>query len=97
MNLLADVDPSQAWTAILSGSVSASGILGAVLWWLFYTHLPSKDKQTKELVDAHSVRCDQLVKDYKECSRDERQTFSTALDKVLTHCTEEFRRIVKEK
>lgn len=43
-----------------SGWVGA-GLLGAVLAWLLLFHLPSKDKQLRELMEAHAKQLDAIV------------------------------------
>lgn len=38
-----------------------TGLLGAVLSWLLFVHLPAKDKQLKELVDSQDVQLKELL------------------------------------
>jgi hypothetical protein len=55
--MLADViDP-------LSGGAGwiGAGLLGAVLTWLFFMHLPSKDKQLRELTEAKDKQIEGLI------------------------------------
>lgn len=75
---------SQVEPAILGGNAGwvGTGLLGAVLSWIFFWHLPAKDKQLKELIDS------QL-----ECSREERKNFREALDRVVEHCSAENERL----
>ena len=65
-------DPS----GVLAGHAGwvGAGILGAVLAWLFFIHLPSKDKQLKELLEVADKRMASLIKDK-----------DTQLDAALLH------------
>lgn len=40
-----------------------AGLLGSVLGWMFFIHLPSKDKQLKELIDAKDAQLKDLLTD----------------------------------
>ena len=64
-----------------------AGLLGLVLGWLLLVHLPSKDKQTKELVDG-------MLNRHEVMEREQRQTFRESLDQVVNHCKEEFATIL---
>lgn len=58
-----------------------TGLLGAVLSWLLFVHLPSKDKQAKEmatanadqvksLVETHDARCGSLTEQFLATLKD---------------------------
>ena len=81
------------------------GLLGAVLSWLLFIHLPAKDKINREKDEAHAVtqrelieRHDAAVKDLLDRNqatmRDLRETFSDALREVTNHCKDELAQIV---
>ena len=75
---------TSAEATILAGNAGwvGTGLLGAVLSWIFFWHLPAKDKQLKELMDS------QL-----SYSREERKNFREALDKIVEHCSQENQRL----
>lgn len=62
-----------------------AGLLGMVLCWVFFVHLPAKDKQVKELMekcDTHNAAiADKFVADLKEA----RATFGNMLTMVATN------------
>lgn len=64
------VDPASGWTA--------AGIATAVIGWLIFRHIPSREKQNETLTAR-------LLDDNKE----DREKFTEALDKVIEHCREE--------
>lgn len=49
----------------LSGATgwTSFGIAGLVLAWLLLKHIPEKDKQLKDLIDAHSIQTDKAHDD----------------------------------
>src|SRR5215218_8818549 len=69
-----------AQTPTLSGSEGwvGAGLLGAVLAWLMFVHLPGKDKQIDKLIADK----DQLI---KELGSDHVK----AIDKVIVNCKED--------
>lgn len=69
--------------AALSGGSGwlGAGLLGGVLAWLLFVHLPSKDKQLKEFMDAKDKHVEMMASRYQ-----------IALDVVITHCREEMGR-----
>jgi len=81
LSLLADATSAATDTLIpgVSGWVGA-GLLGLVLSWLLFVHLPNKDKQLKEFVDAKDALVRDLTVKFKE-----------ALDIVISHCDEEIK------
>lgn len=67
-----------------------AGLLGSVLVWIFFFHLPAKDKQLKDLIDS----CDKHTKEITETLtgelkesrlevREARQKFDSALRYVV--------------
>lgn len=83
---------------------SAFGLAGLILCWLFFRHLPDKDKQLKEKDEAHLAQVRDLTKTFtdqlKEMSansaateRERRADFKAALDTVVAHCEREGQRI----
>lgn len=87
------IDPASA-TAWATGS--AAGLLGLVLFWLAYSHLPGKDKQITDIVTVYNARTDAkdaqimlLVNTTISVGDIQRKDFTVALDKVVVHCAEE--------
>ncbi len=61
-----------------------AGLLGGVLGWLLFVHLPSKDKQLKELMESKDGMVRDLAKEFR-----------LDLDRIVTHCKDENERIVE--
>lgn len=93
--MIADNDP-------LSGGAGwvGAGLLGAVLAWLMFVHLPAKDKQFEKLTTSNQERCDAqdkahdvrvVAKDsfYAEMLRQQRSDYKSSLDTVVEHCKTE--------
>jgi len=53
-----DIGSGAGWVGV--------GLLGPVLWWLCYQHLPAKDKQLLDLMDRHSAEMDRQFKRYED-------------------------------
>jgi hypothetical protein len=66
-----------------SGWVGA-GLLGAVLSWLMFIHLPAKDKQLKEIIDGKDDLLKGIMKASGDHVRELQVTFTNAL--VDLHC-----------
>jgi hypothetical protein len=82
-------------------------LLGGVLWWLLYNHLPAKDKQISDLVAVQNKVVSDLVtttndrQDKKDESHaksltDTRTDFKQCLDKVVAHCSEEMEKLTSK-
>jgi len=74
----------------------AFGLAVAILGWLAFYHLPSKDKQQADMNDKHAAameRKDQqvmtMIAGHQTESERQRQAFTSALDRVVEHCREE--------
>lgn len=57
------------------GGWVGAGLLGLVLAWLLFWHLPAKDKQIGEVIDKHAAEA--------KATRDD---FKTALASIMAHC-----------
>ena len=66
-----------------------AGLLGLVLGWLLLVHLPSKDKQQRDLIDTFHQRSDRIATLNATESAAQREAFQGAMDKVVTHCSDE--------
>ena len=68
----------------LSGGAGwlGAGLLGAVLSWLLLVHLPSKDKQLKDLLESKD-------KQLAEHLRLNNEEHSKQINAVVLHCKEE--------
>ena len=45
---------------------AGTGLLGAVLAWLCFIHLPAKDKQIKEMLEKHAAERAEVRQDVKQ-------------------------------
>ena len=86
--LLAQSDP----TGTLAGSSGwlGAGLLGLVLCWLCFFHLPAKDKQIKEFIDGKDAQLaakDKQLAEFMEAKDAHIETmavkFKEALDAVI--------------
>lgn len=59
-------------TTIASGWVG-TGLLGGILAWLLFVHLPNKDKQLEKIMATHDSQMDAALKAYREELKVERQ------------------------
>lgn len=55
-----------------------TGLLGAVLGWLLFWHLPAKDKQITDMIDKNDARLEAT-----------RTAYQKSLDSVVAHCEAE--------
>jgi len=69
----------------LSGGAGwvGAGLLGAVLSWLLLLYLPSKDKQTTALMDAHSQTVSTLYAEFAKERAILTENFNKALNIVI--------------
>lgn len=91
---------------VLSGGAGwvGTGLLGSVLAWLLFAHLPAKDRQVKELIDGRdalvrdqAIRHRDQIKDmvaqheasFALAEKDRRADFQGALKIVVDHCDKE--------
>lgn len=65
-----------------------AGMLGMVLSWLFFVHLPGKDKQLLAVIEANSVREAALRREFLESLRAQRDEFRAMLQAVGKLATE---------
>lgn len=92
----------------LSGGAgwAGAGLLGLVLAWLLFVHLPAKDKQLKEFTEGKDKHVTELtvtyenklevaIKAFKEESKEDKAEFKMALDAVLAHCEKETKELVE--
>ena len=63
--------PADPLPALGSGWAGA-GLLGLVLSWLLFIHLPNKDKQILELVKAKDIAVGEAIKSFREEAAAER-------------------------
>ena len=84
--LLAQVEPLAG--SGVSGWAGA-GILGLVLSWLLFVHLPSKDKQLKDLIDTYNTRADTVMDKFTTSLTNAETEFNSALKLVVEHCEKE--------
>jgi hydroxypyruvate isomerase len=83
------------------GSAAATGwgafcLAVAVLYWIAFHHLPSKDKQQTEMLDKHGAAMEkkdaqvmQVIRDSHAEGERQRVSFTNNLEMVVAHCKEE--------
>lgn len=74
----------QTQTDALAGSAGwvGTGLLGAVLSWMFFVHLPAKDKQLKEKDQIHESTVLRATESHKGVVKDLQTEFRAALKEV---------------
>lgn len=95
-------DGATSVTDVLTGGAGwvGTGLLGSVLGWIFFKHLPDKDKQVESLitsrdalVERQAQRVENTLKEQVEfmakTDRERREDFRAALDVVVNHCRQE--------
>ena len=93
---------AQIATDPLSGGAGwvGTGLLGSVLGWLLFVHLPNKDKQILGLVESRDKLVEKITSDFrtsldnlvdKGSAKDKelRDDFKQSLQKVVDHCEKE--------
>jgi uncharacterized protein YicC (UPF0701 family) len=93
---------AQIATDPLSGSSGwvGTGMLGAIMAWLLYVHLPAKDKQILGLIESRDKLVEKLTADFRASldsllaqgsSKDKelRDDFKMSLQKITDHCEKE--------
>lgn len=89
-----------------SGWVS-TGLVGGILGWLLYVHLPAKDKQILGLVESRDQLVSKLTAEFraslesllsqdKDKDKELRDDFKVSLQKVTDHAEREIEVIVSE-
>jgi hypothetical protein len=85
--LLAD-DPVANALGGASGWVGA-GLLGGVLAWLLFIHLPAKDKQLREVLDAKDKQITDLLDKERDSVKLLTREYREGLKDVAAHCEAE--------
>lgn len=90
LDLFAQIAPpiTDAAAAGIAGW-TGTGLLGSVLAWLMFKHLPAKDQQVKELIETHLAALRDKDKAFVAEIHDQRNEFKLSLEKVVAHCEEE--------
>ena len=60
-----------------------AGLLGAILGWLLFVHLPAKDKLVRDLIKDCDVHNDEVVKQFVAQIAQQRADFQEALRFVM--------------
>jgi len=79
-----EIDP----IAGASGWVGA-GLLGLVLGWLLFKHLPEKDRQLETIMKLKDEQIFLVIRTHDEQDRTQQAVFQQALQKVVDHCERE--------
>lgn len=77
-----------------------AGLLGAVLWWLLFKHLPAKDKQIADLIDRQDAFVRELTNNFRDAmqaaaavsaaqDKERRDDYKSSLATVVAHCEKE--------
>jgi hypothetical protein len=77
-----------------------TGLLGSVLWWLMFKHIPAKDKQLADFVAGRDAFVRELTKDFRETmyssqlawaaqDKERREDYKTSLATVADHFQKE--------
>jgi hypothetical protein len=87
---------------VISGGAgwAGAGLLGLVLGWLLFVHLPAKDKQIAELVKSRDDMVKELTGSFREgivesekrateVDRERREDYRISLQMVVSHCEKE--------
>jgi hypothetical protein len=87
---------------VISGGAgwAGAGLLGLVLGWLLFVHLPAKDKQIAELVKSRDDMVKELTGSFREgivesekrateVDRERREDYRISLAMVVSHCEKE--------
>jgi hypothetical protein len=93
---------AQASTDAISGGAGwvGAGLLGGVLSWLLFIHLPAKDKQIAGLIDSRDAMVREMTLNFRagivdsekraaETDRDRRADYQASLKMVVDHCEKE--------
>ncbi len=89
--LLAD-DPISSTLGGGAGWVGA-GLLGGVLAWLLFIHLPGKDKQLKDFIDGKDKQVADLHQRNWEMIQQLTKDYKDGMKEVALHCEEEMRNL----
>jgi hypothetical protein len=100
MNLLILI--GQVTTDPLSGGAGwvGTGLLGSVLGWLLFIHLPKKDQQVLELINSRDKLVEKLTAEFRQSiaelldkanvnDKEQRVNFKESLERVTAHCEKE--------
>ena len=70
-----------------------AGLLGAVLAWLMFVHLPGKDKLIRELQAESQTFVQRLMDRHDAAVKAQQELFAASLRNVTDHCSVELDRI----
>jgi hypothetical protein len=75
----------------LSGGAGwvGTGLLGSVLGWLLFVHLPNKDKQILGLIESRDKLVEKLTADFRQSTKEQLVDFKESLERVTAHCEKE--------
>jgi hypothetical protein len=80
----------QDYSALVGGTgLGGLGLLGVILWWIAFKHLPAKDAQLATLVERHSLDVATVVKTHADALTQSRADFKESLKMVVDHCDSE--------
>jgi hypothetical protein len=93
---------AQVVTDPLSGGAGwvGTGLLGSVLGWLLFIHLPKKDQQVLDLINSRDKLVEKITAEFRQSmtelvdksnanDKEQRVNFKESLEKVTAHCEKE--------
>lgn len=80
---IADLPAASGWVG--------AGLLGVILWWLLWKHLPDKDKMILDLIAQHDKKSETLVSTFNLHAREIREDNKEKMGMILEHCKDEMR------
>ena len=100
--LLAQVAQAAASPDVISGGAgwAGAGLLGLVLGWLLFVHLPAKDKQIAALIESRDAFVRELNHNFRDSmqaaamasavqDKERRDDYKASLATVVAHCEKE--------
>lgn len=70
------------------------GLLGLVLSWLLFVHLPAKDKQAEKKDERHAETVEALAKEFRAAVQDLTDSNKQAMQEFARHCEAEIDKVI---
>lgn len=97
--LLADADTGAGVAGGIAGGITIAGLLGTILYWLLWTHLPLKDRQLQTLMESKDAQIAGLIAAKDAALLKQAEYHKAVVDAVTKTCNEQvtYERIGSEK
>ncbi len=92
MFLFAEGVAEEAGWLVGSSGWGGAGLLGLVLAWLLFKHLPAKDTQLTNMIDKHTLAMQNQTNDFNKVLAEKRSEFTI----ILNEQRHDFRESLKE-